>query len=42
MNKDIPYIYNCNKKVLYPPKNFITYKIITDENYKHKNYVQVF
>lgn len=38
---DVPYVYNCNKKTLYPPKNFITYNIITDENDKYKNEVQV-
>ena len=40
-DKKIPYVYNCNKKILYPPKNFITYNIITDENDKYKNEVQV-
>lgn len=39
--EDTPYMYKCNKKVLYPPKNFITYNIITDENDKYKNEVQV-
>ena len=24
-NRGIPNIYNCNKKILYPPKNFIKY-----------------
>lgn len=40
-NKDIPYVYNCSKKILYPPKNFITYNIITDDNEIYKKEVQV-
>lgn len=40
-DKRVPYVYNCKKKILYPPKNFITYNIITDEKDKYKNEVQV-
>ena len=41
LKENIQHIYNCNKKILYPPKNFITYNIITDENDKYKNEIQV-
>lgn len=41
MSKDTPYLYNCKKKILYPPKNFITYNIITDESNKYKDSIQV-
>ena len=41
LKENIQHIYNCNKKILYPPKNFITYNIITDENDKYKNEVKV-
>ena len=41
LKENIQHIYNCNKKILYPPKNFITYNIITDENDKYKDEVQV-
>ena len=41
LKENIQHIYNCNKKILYPPKNFITYNIITDENNKYKNEVKV-
>lgn len=41
MNDNMLYVYNCGKKILQPPKNFITYNFITDENDKYKNDVQV-
>ena len=39
--KETKYIYNCHKRILYPPKNFITYNIITDEDDKYKDEVRV-
>ena len=39
--KETKYIYNCHKRILYPPKNFITYNIITDEDDKYKEEVRV-
>jgi hypothetical protein len=34
-------VYNCGKRILYPPKNFITYNIVTDDNDQYKDSVQV-
>lgn len=34
-------MYNCNKKILYPPKNFIMHNIVVDGDKQYKDEIQV-